>query len=122
MDAGHCRVLLPAQGSRSCAHHGEWSANGSSGSAYLIWGQAQRRCSLSIPYEEANMLARNYDYDIIILGGGSAGIVAGVVAGGTGLRTLLVEKTRLGGACLNTGCVPSKALLHAAHVAHQMRT
>jgi pyruvate/2-oxoglutarate dehydrogenase complex dihydrolipoamide dehydrogenase (E3) component len=60
-------------------------------------------------------------YDLIILGGGSAGIVAGVVAGTAGLRTLLIEKRRMGGECLNTGCVPSKALLHAAHVAHQLR-
>src|SRR5437763_17200187 len=71
---------------------------------------------------EVTMLSRNFDYDLVILGGGSAGTVAGVVAGGAGLRTLLIEKSRMGGECLNTGCVPSKALLHAAHVAHQMRT
>jgi pyruvate/2-oxoglutarate dehydrogenase complex dihydrolipoamide dehydrogenase (E3) component len=68
------------------------------------------------------MLSRNFDYDLVILGGGYAGTVAGVVAGGAGLRTLLIEKGRMGGACTNTGCVPSKALLHAAQVAHEMRT
>lgn len=62
------------------------------------------------------------DYDLIILGGGSAGIVAGVMAGGLKLHTLLIEKDRLGGECLNTGCVPSKALLHAASIAHTLRT
>ncbi|MCW3061843.1 MAG: mercuric reductase [Capsulimonas sp.] len=61
------------------------------------------------------------DYDLIVLGGGSAGIVASVMAGGLGLRVLVVEKEKLGGECLHTGCVPSKALLHAANLAHMMR-
>src|ERR1051325_10930462 len=68
------------------------------------------------------MLSRNFDYDLVILGGGCAGTVAGVVAGSAGLRTLLVEKSRMGGNLMDTACVPSKALLHAAQVAHQMRT
>lgn len=63
-----------------------------------------------------------YDYDIIILGGGSAGIVSGVMAGALGMRVLLIEKGKMGGECLNTGCVPSKALLHAARVAQTLRT
>ncbi len=61
------------------------------------------------------------NYDVVILGGGSAGIVAGVTLGGLGMKVLLIEKGKLGGECLNTGCVPSKALLHAAKVAHTMR-
>ena len=60
-------------------------------------------------------------YDLVIFGGGSAGIVSGVMAGGLGMRVLLVEKYRMGGECLNTGCVPSKALIHAANTAHRMR-
>jgi pyruvate/2-oxoglutarate dehydrogenase complex dihydrolipoamide dehydrogenase (E3) component len=67
------------------------------------------------------MASNGYDYDLIILGGGSAGIAAGVAAGQSGLRTMLIEKEKLGGECLNTGGVPSKALLEAARVAHQMR-
>ncbi len=62
------------------------------------------------------------DYDLIILGGGSAGIVSGVMAGGLGLRLLLIEKERMGGECLNTGCVPSKALIHCARTARILRT
>ncbi len=62
------------------------------------------------------------DYDIVILGGGSAGIVSGVMAGALGLRVLLIERGKMGGECLNTGCVPSKALLHAAKVAQTIRT
>ncbi len=62
------------------------------------------------------------DYDIVILGGGSAGIVSGVMAGGLGLRVLLVERDKIGGECLYTGCVPSKALLQAAKTAQTLRT
>ncbi|GAB4469441.1 MAG: FAD-dependent oxidoreductase [Armatimonadaceae bacterium] len=57
----------------------------------------------------------------MILGGGSAGIVAGNVAGAVGARVALVEKSRIGGECLWTGCVPSKALLHASDMAQMIR-
>ncbi len=63
-----------------------------------------------------------YDYDLVIVGGGSAGIVAGNVAGALGARVALVEKSRIGGECLWTGCVPSKALLHVADTARTMRS
>src|SRR3989442_13829955 len=53
-------------------------------------------------------------YEIIVIGGGSAGIVSANVAAGLGVRTALVEKERIGGEGLRTGCVPSKGLLHAA--------
>ncbi|EST38264.1 hypothetical protein N566_08315, partial [Streptomycetaceae bacterium MP113-05] len=53
-------------------------------------------------------------YDLVVIGGGSAGLTAARTAGRFGARTLLVERDRLGGDCLWTGCVPSKALLHAA--------
>jgi pyruvate/2-oxoglutarate dehydrogenase complex dihydrolipoamide dehydrogenase (E3) component len=56
-------------------------------------------------------------YEIIVIGGGSAGIVCANVAAALGVRTALVEKERIGGECLWTGCVPSKALIHAAAVA-----
>jgi pyruvate/2-oxoglutarate dehydrogenase complex dihydrolipoamide dehydrogenase (E3) component len=53
-------------------------------------------------------------YDLVVIGGGSAGLTAARTAARLGARTLLVERDRLGGDCLWTGCVPSKALLHAA--------
>lgn len=65
---------------------------------------------------------RSFDYDLVILGGGSAGVVAGAVAGGAGLRTLLIERGRTRGERRSVGGTPSLTLLHAAHVAHQIRT
>jgi pyruvate/2-oxoglutarate dehydrogenase complex dihydrolipoamide dehydrogenase (E3) component len=62
------------------------------------------------------------DYDLTIIGGGSGGLTAARVAASLGARTLVIDKERLGGDCLYTGCVPSKSLLHAAKVVHQTRT
>ena len=53
-------------------------------------------------------------YDLVAIGGGTAGLVSAVGAAALGARVALVERARLGGDCLNTGCVPSKALLRAA--------
>lgn len=61
-------------------------------------------------------------YDLVILGAGSAGLMAASFAAQLGARVALVEKHRIGGDCTWTGCVPSKALLKAARVAHDMRT
>ncbi len=61
-------------------------------------------------------------HDLIVIGGGSAGLTASGIAAGVGAKTALVEAERLGGDCTWTGCVPSKTLLHAAHVAHQSAT
>ena len=60
-------------------------------------------------------------WDLIVIGGGSAGLVASKTAAGFGARVLLIEKDRLGGDCLWTGCVPSKALIAAAHNASLSR-
>jgi len=61
-------------------------------------------------------------YDLIIIGGGSAGLTAANLGVELGARVALVEKRRIGGDCTWTGCVPSKSLLQVAKVAHQMRT
>ncbi len=55
-------------------------------------------------------------YDIVVLGGGPGGYVAAIKAGRAGLKTALIEKNRLGGTCLNKGCIPTKYLLHTAEV------
>lgn len=64
----------------------------------------------------------SYDYDLLVLGGGAAGLTAAGLAASAGAKTLLVERHRLGGDCTWTGCVPSKTLLHAASLAHRART
>ena len=61
-------------------------------------------------------------FDLVVVGMGSGGRVAAELAAGLGLRVAAVDRTRIGGDCLWTGCVPSKALLASAKVAHTMRT
>lgn len=60
-------------------------------------------------------------YDLAIIGAGSAGLTAARFAARLGRRVALIEANRVGGDCTWTGCVPSKALLHAARVAHTIR-
>ena len=60
-------------------------------------------------------------YDLTILGGGSGGLTAARLAASLGARTLLIEKERLGGECLHSGCVPSKSLIHVARLLVQAR-
>ncbi|MDQ3359141.1 MAG: FAD-dependent oxidoreductase, partial [Actinomycetota bacterium] len=63
------------------------------------------------------MGSRGEPWDLLVVGGGTAGIVGAKTAARLGARVLLVERERTGGDCLWTGCVPSKALLAAAGVA-----
>jgi dihydrolipoamide dehydrogenase len=60
-------------------------------------------------------------YDLVILGGGSGGYAAALRAAELGLSVALVEQDLLGGTCLHRGCIPTKALLHAAEVADSAR-
>ncbi len=62
-----------------------------------------------------------YDYDVIVVGGGAAGLTASGISANLGAKTMMVEAHRLGGDCTWTGCVPSKTLLKAGKVARQIR-
>ncbi len=61
------------------------------------------------------------DYDLIVLGAGPGGYVAAIRASQLGLKTAIIEKQWWGGVCLNVGCIPSKALLHNAELAHVLQ-
>jgi len=62
-----------------------------------------------------------YDFDLTIVGGGSGGLTAAGFAAKVGAKVALIEKSRIGGDCTWTGCVPSKALLKVAKIAHEVR-
>ena len=57
-------------------------------------------------------------YDIVVLGGGPGGYVAAIRAAQLGKKTAIIENDKLGGICLNWGCIPTKALLKNAEVLH----
>ena len=60
-------------------------------------------------------------YDLMVVGGGPGGYVAAIRAAQLGFKTALVEKQHLGGVCLNWGCIPTKALLRGADIAHTLK-
>ena len=66
-------------------------------------------------------MAEGGHYDIVILGGGSGGYACALRAAELGKRVALIEKDKVGGTCLHRGCIPTKALLHAAEVADSAR-
>ncbi len=64
---------------------------------------------------------KKFDANLIVIGAGSAGLVASYAAAAAKARVILIEKAAMGGDCLNTGCVPSKALIRAAKAAAEVR-
>jgi len=62
----------------------------------------------------------SFDANLIVIGGGSAGLVSAYIAAAVQAKVILIEKHKMGGDCLNTGCVPSKALIRAAKYVHQI--
>ncbi len=63
----------------------------------------------------------NFDYDVIVIGGGAAGLTAAGVSASLGAKTAMIEEKKLGGDCTWYGCIPSKTLLKSAKVAHTVR-
>lgn len=61
-----------------------------------------------------------YDYNLVVIGAGSGGLVSAYIAAAVKARVLLIEKNKMGGDCLNTGCVPSKALIRSAKAVAQV--
>ena len=64
---------------------------------------------------------RHFDRNLIVIGGGAGGLVTAYIGAAVKARVTLVEAHKMGGDCLNYGCVPSKALIRSARLAHQMR-
>ena len=65
---------------------------------------------------------RQFDTNLVVIGAGAGGLVSAYIAAAAQAKVTLVEARALGGDCLHYGCVPSKALIHSAKVAHQVRT
>jgi len=63
----------------------------------------------------------DFDFDLIVIGSGPGGYVAAIRAAQLGMKTAIVEKSELGGVCLNWGCIPTKALLRSAEIYTQMQ-
>lgn len=62
----------------------------------------------------------NKSYEVVVIGGGPGGYVAGIRLGQLGKKAVVIEKEHLGGVCLNWGCIPSKALIHAANLVGEL--
>jgi pyruvate/2-oxoglutarate dehydrogenase complex dihydrolipoamide dehydrogenase (E3) component/uncharacterized membrane protein YdjX (TVP38/TMEM64 family) len=69
----------------------------------------------------ASVKPKSFDRNLIVIGGGAAGLVSAYIAAAVKAKVTLIEAHKMGGDCLNYGCVPSKALIKSAKLAHQMR-
>ncbi len=64
---------------------------------------------------------KKFDVNLVVIGAGSAGLVSAYIAAASKAKVLLIERDKMGGDCLNTGCVPSKALIRSARIASYFR-
>lgn len=79
----------------------------------LAWSRRQRYKAYTRP--------SSYDANLIVIGAGSGGLVAAYIAAAVKAKVILIERDKMGGDCLNTGCVPSKALIRSAKAAAEVR-
>jgi len=84
----------------------------------MYWNRVML-CFLASP---SITISSGLSYDLVVIGGGSAGLTAAKFATTFGKSAVIIEKAKLGGDCTWTGCVPSKALLKSASIAHAART
>lgn len=84
--------------------------------AKFVVGRIQRK-RLYSSYDKPE----RFDYNMVVIGGGSAGLVSAYIGATVNAKVALVERGKMGGDCLNTGCVPSKALIRSGKVAQMMR-
>lgn len=77
-------------------------------------------CGSGTPTSDSTTTMK-YDFDMIVIGGGAAGLTTSGISASFGAKTLMIERHRLGGDCTWTGCVPSKTILKTAKVAHHIR-
>lgn len=84
------------------------------GKALVRWLQSRRRYA-------GWTRPKQFDRNLVVIGGGAAGLVTAYIGAAVKAKVTLVEARKMGGDCLNYGCVPSKALIKSAKVAHQIR-
>src|SRR5450432_2614378 len=124
MDPGGRRVGTPQ---RTCFRCGPEAATSTTLPALmhdfeglLAEGDDRRLVSLVHPPDWTNPTPPRR-YDLVVLGGGTAGLVSSIGAALLGAKVALCERALLGGDCLVYSCVPSKALLRSAHLAHEVQ-
>jgi pyruvate/2-oxoglutarate dehydrogenase complex dihydrolipoamide dehydrogenase (E3) component/uncharacterized membrane protein YdjX (TVP38/TMEM64 family) len=95
--------------------------------SFLLLGILPLLAKFIISYLKSRKHLRKYkkpkifDYNIVVIGGGSAGLVSAYIASAIKAKVALIEKHKMGGDCLNTGCVPSKALIRSAKIINYLK-
>ncbi len=95
--------------------------------SFVLLGFVPWIAKAGLQYAQQSKIYKNYlrpaifEFDVLVIGAGAAGLVSAYIAAALKAKVGLIEKNKMGGDCLYTGCVPSKALIRSAHVAHMFR-